>query len=79
MRGLPHSLPRQKSPVCLSCCAERSLGHRFFEADANGWFQAGISQWWQKMIVTSPSAGCVVQYRIADMIDEAHWWGIFAA
>lgn len=31
------------------------------------------------MVVTFLSAGSVVQYRIADMIDEAHWWGIFAA
>lgn len=43
------------------------------------WFQAGFTQWWQKMAETSPSAGWVVQDRIADMIDEAPWWGAFAA
>lgn len=34
---------------------------------------------WQNMAVTSPSAGWVVQDRIANMIDEAPWWEVFAA
>ena len=41
------------------------------------WFQAGFTQWWLKMAGASPSAGWVMQDRIADMIEEAPWWRLF--
>jgi len=73
------SFPLSAVEPCLSVPLQR--GHQDVgserQTEMASWFQAGFTQWWLKMAGASPSAGWVMQDRIADMIEEAPWWRLF--